>query len=279
MRKLTFLRVAVLILFLVVVSGCAFIGDLLSSSESMFADASASSESAGSEINIYKDGFAYINGSATYDFSDTVIWTSMLETFTIENTGDADLYISSISSSDGSQFYIDTNFTDFIVASGFNTTIDIVFNSMFPAGSKLETITINSDDPDNGVFTFDVEGNTVPTPPPLPASMKVTVGSIEYFNNGTYDFDLVPTPMYTTFTIENVGGSPLYISSVFVMTGDFMLSIDNASLRTLNPFETATFDVEFFPMLPLVTSFGNVDITSDDPVNGMFKINLMGIGM
>ncbi len=118
------------------------------------------------EIEVLGNSIPILDGDTTpspgdlTDFGDAVIGTPLVRSFQIENSGTADLTITSAEADPG----------DFMVGSvpgtvnqGTTVNFDITFtpNSL---GPQTATITITSDDADEGTYTFDITGNGVVPP-------------------------------------------------------------------------------------------------------------------
>ena len=84
---------------------------------------------------------------------------SNANTFTIQNTGTGSLSLTSVSSSDNTQFAVSGTTSGTIAASG-SATFTVTFDPG-STGTKSATITVVSDDADEGTYTFDVEGEGV----------------------------------------------------------------------------------------------------------------------
>ncbi len=112
------------------------------------------------EINILGNSVSILDGDVTpnlgntTDFGSTAIPKTV--TYTIENTGTEVLTISSITSSNTTDFAI-TGIVPTSVAAGANATFDVTFT---PSGSEIRTatITINNNDCDEIVYDFVVQG-------------------------------------------------------------------------------------------------------------------------
>jgi predicted extracellular nuclease/endonuclease I len=118
------------------------------------------------EIDVQGNGSSIPDGSTTTqltDFTDfgsiTASSGTIVRTFTIANTGTSTLTLSgnpSISGTGASDFTVSTNPSLSITAAG-STTFQITFDPS-SANIKTATVTINSDDTDEAVYTFDITG-------------------------------------------------------------------------------------------------------------------------
>ena len=118
------------------------------------------------EIGILGNSLPIVDGDVTpstadlTDFGDATIGQPLVRTFQIENSGTADLTVTSAEASPG----------DFVVGAvpgtvnqGTTVNFDITFtpNSL---GPQTATVTITSDDADEGTYTFEISGNGVVPP-------------------------------------------------------------------------------------------------------------------
>ncbi|EAY24831.1 cell surface protein [Microscilla marina ATCC 23134] len=115
------------------------------------------------EINL-KAGTVAIASGSTVDFGSVVVSQSSDKTFTIENLGGIDLTLSGTS---GSQVAVSgTNATDFVVTqtsvtdkiAGFSNVTFSVSYKPAGLGSSTATLTIGSNDADEGTYTINLTG-------------------------------------------------------------------------------------------------------------------------
>ncbi len=106
---------------------------------------------------------------------------SRLRTFTIENNGNADLVISSvtISGNDASDFDV-TDFPDTTISAGGNSTFNVNF-APADTGEKTATLLIVNNDDDEGTYDFSIKGDSY-TPKTISVSGITTPSAA----NGTY---------------------------------------------------------------------------------------------
>ena len=116
------------------------------------------------EIEIQGNGVEIVNGDTTPSDSDDTDFgqvevagtNSVSHTFTINNTGGADLTINSISSDNNMEFAI-SGTTSGTIAAGSSTTFTVTFDPS-ALGTRSATITVDNDDADEGTYTFKVQG-------------------------------------------------------------------------------------------------------------------------
>ncbi|MEP6675431.1 MAG: LamG-like jellyroll fold domain-containing protein, partial [Ferruginibacter sp.] len=92
------------------------------------------------------------------DFGDYGV-NPIVRTFTIQNTGNANLTISSVTiTGPGASNYTITTAAGTPIAGGSSTTLGITFNPSAPIAAKNATVTITNNDADEGNFTFNITG-------------------------------------------------------------------------------------------------------------------------
>ncbi|QRM88539.1 choice-of-anchor D domain-containing protein [Lacinutrix sp. WUR7] len=174
------------------------------------------------EINILgnatdiPDGNTAINTADDTDFGDVLISSgAQVHTFTIENTGDLVLNISSIVSNLG-DFTIGTFPTT--IAANSSTTFTVSFDPS-TVGTQTATITITSDDANESTYNFNVEGNGTDIPSIVLSSSNpaVTATNIQADANVTntviYAFDLAVTNYQAELTAFNFTTSGTALTS------------------------------------------------------------------
>ena len=201
---------------------------------------------------------------------------SPAQTFTITNTGYADLVIGTLSveGADASEF---TTVTDYssgqTLGPSETSTVDIAF-SPTSEGVKSANLSIPSNDPDTPTVNVSLSGmgfqSFVPTP-----DMSISLSS--------YDFGTVITgnaSTVQTFTITNTGDADLVIGTLSVggaNASEFTIVTDYSSGQTLGPSETSTVDIAFSPTSEGVKS-ANLSIPSNDPDTPTVNVSLSGMG-
>lgn len=130
-----------------------------------FGNAPASCNSSEPEIQITGNGIEIVNGDITPDIADDtnfgnveVAGGSTAHTFTINNTGGADLTIDSLSSDNNTEFAISGITTPIVVSGGGSMTFVVTFDPTV-LGTRTATITVENDDADEDPYTFTVQGN------------------------------------------------------------------------------------------------------------------------
>ncbi len=116
------------------------------------------------EISVSGSGTNITDGDTTPSFNDDTKFGSvntsstLVHTFTITNSGTANLEITSVvlSGTDANQFS-KTNPSSLTVAASGSTTFTVTFDPS-SVGTKIATVTINNNDSDEGTFNFNING-------------------------------------------------------------------------------------------------------------------------
>ena len=132
-------------------------------------------------------------------------------TFTIDNTGTADLHLTgtpkvAIGGADAAMFVVGTQPTSTIVPSG-TSTFTVTFTPT-STGPKTATVTIANDDLDENPYTFTLTGSGV-TP-----EINVKQGSTGIPSGGSHGFGNVVLGTggsAVVFTVENQGTADLHL--------------------------------------------------------------------
>ncbi len=117
------------------------------------------------EIDVQGNSTSIADGDVTpspIDHTDFTIANAGIQisrTFTIQNTGTANLTISSIVLSNTTDFTIIAPFYASPVAFGGSTTFTIRYNAL-TLGTKTSTVTINNNDGDEAIYNFDIQARS-----------------------------------------------------------------------------------------------------------------------
>ncbi|TLX46528.1 hypothetical protein C1E24_12725, partial [Pseudoalteromonas phenolica] len=134
------------------------------------------------EINI-KEGGSDVSNSGTINFGNIEVGASSTKTFTIEETGGADLTINSIAVTSSDGFTLSSRGcsspSQTLNKNNTSSCTFVVAFSPVSTGSKSGTATINNTDSDEGTYTINLNGTGVDTTAP-------TVSSVGVPSNDTY---------------------------------------------------------------------------------------------
>jgi hypothetical protein len=237
------------------------------------------------EINIQGNGISIADGDTTPSVTDDTDFGDVLvaggtnpNTFTIQNTGTSDLTLTSVSSSDNTQFAVSGTTSGTIAAAG-SATFTVTFDPT-STGTQTATITVVSDDADEGTYTFDVEGNG-------------TAPEINIQGNGVSIADGDTTPSATddtdfgdvlvaggsnanTFTIQNTGTGNLTLTSV-TSSDNTQFAVSGTTSGTIAAAGSSTFTVTFDPT-STGTQTATITVVSSDADEGTYTFDIEGNG-
>jgi len=259
----------VFLAFLLIVFGCSARIDFLSVVE----------DKSSPDINIKISGsVTLLNGSGCFDFGSVQVETIKTAVFTIENTGLLPLNIESVSlsSSTGGEFTVSIGSSIQLVEPNHSVSFNISFNPSFE-GYTSATVLVVSDDPDENHYTFTVEGYGSPIPVPDIILRKegahIPSGAIGH------DFGTVLIGDYSEaaqLTVINEGTAALIMDSISISLSDYLLD-DLSTSYTLQPGESTTFDIVFFP-LDTGERSATISIENNDPEDSLYSFTVTGIG-
>lgn len=214
-----------------------------SDGESLSSTRSFTTVNALPEIDLWGDGQAIVDGETApsvangTDFGGVVVGQSVTHTFTISNSGMADLNLTdtpevSISGAAASDFAV-TQQPSTPVAASDNTTFQVQFTPG-AAGTRSATISIASDDGDENPYDFAIQG--VGLQPgydssPAPGSI-IDVGSV-----------MIGVPVTATLTISETGDVAVNVTSHSVSgtnADDFSVSPASLSIADGDPSQNLT---------------------------------------
>ena len=223
------------------------------------------------------------------DFGTIPLGTPAVQSFTIQNTGDAELTVNeiNISGADAADFTISNITLPATIAISGDETFDLTFN---PAalGTSVASIEIVSNDFDESSFTFDVTG-VAQNPQEINvqgSGEDITLGdNTPSVSDGT-DFGLVTIGQSASsaFTIQNLGDANLDISSVTVsatdgtndVSADFSVDSDFALPGAVAGLADSTFMITYTPTTS-GTITGSVVITNNDADESSYDFAIAAI--
>jgi Concanavalin A-like lectin/glucanases superfamily/FG-GAP repeat/Secretion system C-terminal sorting domain len=155
------------------------------------------------EINLQGNGQNIADGDASptttdhTDFTVTGISTPLVRTFTIQNTGTATLNITSIGNTNTTDYTVGGLSLPATISAGSSATFTVTLNSA-TLGTKTATITVNSDDADEGTYDFAITGRVInATPSNFRGNMMTFNGTNQFINAG--DINLLDGASQLTF--------------------------------------------------------------------------------
>ncbi len=265
-KKMKIIRYIVLLLVSITLSTCSF------SRTDLFNIAAGQPE-----IKVFpvEGGF--------FSFGSVNVYTTRVQQFIITNTGSQTLELQRIYTLNPEllQYSIDATETASTVEPGDSTVFTVSFKptDTFPVSVDL---VIESNDPDNNVFTILLEGSG--TGSASPPDINVKFWDIDIPIGFDYPFGIIQagTSSAAEFTIENSaspGSADLLISDVSFVSGDFSQfgMVAPGIPTSLAPGEKVSFIVGFSPLDALPHTV-EVLVTSDDPDEALYTFRASGAG-
>ncbi len=228
------------------------------------------------EINL-KQSSTNIADGGSYDYGSKVSGTATDVVFTIENTGTADLTLTTpltLGGANADQFSIQAQPTSPIAASG-STPFTVRF-SPTSAGAKTATIAIANNDSDENPYDLTLNGTG------LAPEINLKQSSTNIADGGSYDYGskVSGTATDVVFTIENPGTADLTLTTPLTLGGANagQFSIQTQPTSPVVPSGSTTFTVRFLP-----TSAGaktaSIAIANNDSDENPYDLTLNGTGL
>lgn len=238
------------------------------------------------EIDITGNSVSITNGDASPSVIDDTAYgyvhvtgATNAITYTINNTGDADLSVTNIGISGDGDFSITTNPGASTITAGNSITFTVTFDPS-SAASKTATIQVDNDDADEGTYTFSLQGEGAY---PEISITGVADGGTENFGSAhvratTGDGSTTGNGTVTrTYTINNTGNVPLDLSGGTVLTtGTHFSKTDPAASVAAGG--STTFQVTFNPTIVGAVPDDSISITNDDQDENPYNFSLQGTG-
>ncbi|HUU28682.1 MAG TPA: choice-of-anchor D domain-containing protein [archaeon] len=193
--------------------------------------------------------------STTVEIGEVNLGASSSGSFLIDNNGNADLIVSSISSDNG-VFTVEP--ASGTITAGDTLHVTVTF-SPNESGSQSATITIESNDSDESTLTVSVSGNCTTAQGPEIALSDTSV---------TICYTVVGTSDTGTFTITNEGSTDLVVSSIW--SNDPMYLVDPTS-ATIAAGESQPVTVTFSPFSSGI-QYGAITVSSNDTDESSLKV-------
>ncbi|MBL7837373.1 MAG: choice-of-anchor D domain-containing protein [Bacteroidetes bacterium] len=234
------------------------------------------------EIDIKGNGVSIVKGATSTlstnntDFGSINNGTNTTKTFTIHNTGNANLTVSNItiSGTNGSDFSL-TSQPSFPLTIAENTSYSFSVNfSPTVIGTKTAKITVTNNDADEGTYDFAISGISlaVNTDPKISVSgnfVGIADGDLTPSTQDNTDFGTTTTgtAISKTFVISNTGKGPLSISNIVIggtNASDFVISSNPSFPLSIAISATYSFTIRFNASSAGSKS-ATVQISSNDP--------------
>jgi hypothetical protein len=195
--------------------------------------------------------------------------SSSAQTFTVSNTGNSNLVIGTISSSNNAEFAISNdNCSGQSIAPSGSCTLQVTF-SPTTYGSRTSTLSVSSNDPDTPNFNIILNGTGQASNIGVIPASPVDFGSVNVGQSSSPQ----------TLTVSNTGNSNLVIGTISSSNNaEFVMSNDNCSGQSVAPSGSCTLQVIFSPVAN-GSRASEMQIPSNDPDAAIFAIALNGAGV
>lgn len=208
----------------------------------------------------------------SFDFGDIFVDSSATASFTITNSGNADLEVSAVTPGgpDAGEFLVSGITFPLSIPPNGTSGFDVTFDPT-AVGEKNATITVTSNDPANNALEISLRARAVPRPAPV---ISVSPDSFD-FSSIT-----IGTRKTQEFTIFNTGDAVLTVQALTILGNN----ADEFSLRApepplaIQPGDSQAVSVIFAPMIT-GDKQAALAITSDDPATPEITVNLTGKGV
>jgi hypothetical protein len=230
----------------------------------------------GPELNLQTSATSSACGF-THNFGSVLTSSSGTVALTIQNTGTADLTISSLALSGSTDYTLNSPpATSFTIAAGGSQVINIDFNPT-SGGTITGALTIGNNDSDEGSCVVNLTGVGVVPAPELNLQTSATNRACGF----THNFGNVLTTNSGTvaLTIQNTGTADLTISSLALSgSSDYSLNSPPALPFTIVAGASQVINIHFNPTSG-GTITGALTIGNNDSDEGSCVVNLTGVGV
>lgn len=229
---------------------------------------------------IIEDGDTTPSPQDNTDFEQVILGASQVQTYAIVNTGTRPLDIASIDVF-GTGFALASTPADFVLP-GQTEFFNVAFQPDAQAVSA-GLITITSDDPDEGIYDFAIQGEGIS---PVTVDIAISGNGVDIDNqdmtpslaDGT-EFDEVTIGQQLThaFEIENQGEGILKLTDELSISGAGFTVTQQPLITLLGPKESTVAQITFTPFQE--GEFGaTVSLPNSDPDENPYEFNLHGAG-
>jgi len=247
------------------------------------------------EIDVQGNSISILDGDTTpqtgddTDFGDVLAASgTATHTFTIENTGNADLTLTlpfTFTGTHAADFSVSTDPALTTIPPSGSTTFEVQFDPS-DTGLREAEISISNNDGDENPYDFAIRGTgTAPEMDVQGNGVSIADEDITPDPNDHTDFgsaDLSGGTVTRTFTIENTGSGNLNLTNTPRVSisgthaADFSL-ISDAAAHLASGGGTTTFSIEFDPTA-LGARTATVGIANDDSDENPYNFSIQGTG-
>ena len=232
-------------------------------------------------IRISYEEYEIQNKTGVFSFGQLEISQRKNQTFNISNTGELTLTIKGISFvGDYDQFYVDDSSMETILESGSSTTITVSFIPT-RSGTFTMKLVLESDDPDDEIFTFNLTGVGIESSQTSSKPELEVYYNITKLNNRTQlhlGKLFIGTSEIVELLIKNEGETSLYINDINYSGNLSQFSREEPDIPTIlakdeyttlriifHPDSTGTYELE-------------VSFVTNDPDENDFTVTITGEG-
>lgn len=228
------------------------------------------------EINVLNGTVNVLTGGSI-NFGSVQVGSGVNRTITIRNTGTAALTLTPPTAEDMPAGYsIVTNLGSTSLAAGASTTMTVRFTPIV-AGTTTGSLTLLSNDADEGSFVINFTGSATPAPAP---EIGVFNGTLAVASGGTISWGNVQVTKYLnkTITIKNTGNAALTIvrPTAADMPPGFSI-VTNFASTSIAAGGTGSITIRYTPTAVGPTT-GTLTLASNDSDEGSYVLNLTGTG-
>ena len=222
-----------------------------------------------------------INTDGT-DFGTLTLPSSVVRTFTIQNTGTGPLLLTGIpivQITGSTNFTVTAQPSSNTIAAGGSLTFQITFNPTL-SGSSVAIVSINNDDDDENVYDFAITGAAVVSGREIDIQgndISIVDGDTTPSTTDQTDFGITDstTPIALTYNIFSFGNTALTLNSTISITGTNASMFTATTLGTnLNAGAVTSFVITFTPTASLGVKTATITITSNDPDEGTYNFDI-----
>jgi hypothetical protein len=229
------------------------------------------------EIEVYNNSYYLLNGQ-NVNIGSEITGTIKTATFYIVNSGTSDLNVNNITLAgpDIDQFTVSNPIVSPIIPTGSNSfTLDFLATS---GGPKNIQVIIDNNDSSESPFVINVTATGLVTPEPQ-ISVRQNSNIIPHY--GWYGMGTIligSSSEVISFTIENIGGSNLDISAIYITgnTDQYMLDI-GPTISPLVPGNNTYFNLTFSPTSTGIKAI-DIYIETNDPDETPYILVISGKG-
>ena len=240
----------------------------------------------GNGVNIPNDSSHVPNVSDNTDFGQVEIGQSVTHSFTITNSGTANLKVEGVNTTGNGFSATILGTTPITIAPGDSINFDVQFTATNPAQVVNGSINISNDTRIDNPFTIQIVGEAIePIEPNVNVvwnGQSIATGSTPSLTNGT-DFgqQTVNEPIEREFQIVNTGNADLNLTSapIITLTGSAVFTVTQQPTRTVIPQgSSAIFTIQFLPTT-LEQLTATVSFECDAPGKSPYTFTIQGIGI